>query len=242
MRYAILGDIHSNLEALTAVMQSARGEAIGQYICAGDIVGYAANPGECVKIVRDGCVIAVAGNHDWASVNLFGLEYFNPEAQEALYWTRRNLGQEEKDFLIGLKLTFKHDDFTLVHSALNNPRDFNYLSDGYAAEETFRLMQTDICFIGHTHIAGMFIKGADEKIAFRRDESSEIVPGNKYIINVGSVGQPRDDDIRAAYCIFDTASRKIRIKRVDYDAAAARGKIIDSGLPKFLGERLLLGR
>ncbi|MDP2940943.1 MAG: metallophosphoesterase family protein [Candidatus Omnitrophota bacterium] len=242
MRYAILGDIHSNLEALTAVMRSLAGERIDRYFSVGDLVGYAANPKECIRIFRGAGGISVAGNHDWASVNLFGLENFKQEAQEALNWTMRNLTEEEKDFLTGLKLVFKNDDFTLAHGSLNNPRDFNYLSDGYAAEETFRLMESGICFVGHTHIAGIFIKSGGERIVFRSDELNDIMPGNKYIVNVGSVGQPRDSNIKAAYCIFDSAAKQIQIKRVDYDVDTARGKIIDNGLPKFFGERLLLGR
>ncbi len=242
MRYAILGDIHSNLEALTAVMRSLAEERIERYFSVGDLVGYAANPKECIRIFRDAGGISVAGNHDWASVNLFGLENFKQEAQEALCWTKRNLAEEEKDFLTGLKLVFKNDDFTLAHGTLNNPRDFNYLSDCYAAEETFRLMGSGICFVGHTHIAGIFIKSGDERIVFRSDELSDIIPGNKYIVNVGSVGQPRDNDIRAAYCILDTVAKQVRIKRVDYDIGAARKKITANGLPEFFGERLLLGR
>jgi len=242
MRYAILGDIHSNLEALTAVMRSLAAERIDQYFSVGDLVGYAANPKECIRIFRGTGGISVAGNHDWASVNLYGLENFNQETQEALNWTNRNLREEEKDFLLGLKLVFKNEDFTLAHGSLNNPRDFNYLSDGYAAEETFRLMEAGICFVGHTHVAGVFIKDKEEFVYYSRDTSVNLKDENKYIVNVGSVGQPRDGDPHAAYCIYDTAKKEVQIKRLNYDVEAAKNKILAAGLPKFLAERILRGR
>jgi predicted phosphodiesterase len=184
----------------------------------------------------------VAGNHDWAAVDLLPLDYFNPYAKEAILWTQRRLSAIERSFLDGLKLIYTSQDLTLVHGTLQNPEGFGYMTDEYAARETFGLMETDICFVGHTHVAGTFIRKSDESLGYTRIESFGIKAGNKYIVNVGSTGQPRDRNIKAAYCIYDTEKKEVHIKRVSYDTGAARKKIIDAGLPKFLGDRLLAGR
>ena len=116
------------------------------------------------------------------------------------------------------------------------------MTDGYKAEETFRLMETDVCFIGHTHVSGVFIKEENDCISYRPDTNVGINKANKYIVNVGSVGQPRDGVPSAAYCIYDTAKLEVQIKRAEYDCKSARKKILESGLPAFLGDRLLVGK
>jgi len=242
MRYAIFSDIHSNLEALEAVIRVAKKEAIDKYLCIGDVVGYAANPKECIEKVRSLCTVTVAGNHDWASVRLFSLDHLNPLGKEAIIWTIRNLDRQDCDFLESLKLVYKNEDLTLVHGTLNNPGDFNYMTNAYIAEETFRQMATSLCFVGHTHSPIVFIKDKSDCISCRESDSININPEDKYIINVVSVGQPRDGNPKAAFCIYDSDKKKAQIKRVDYDTKTARKKIIDMGLPQFLGERLLEGR
>lgn len=242
MRYGIFSDVHSNLEALDTILDAYQKEAIDTYLCVGDIVGYAANPKECIEKVKKSAMITVAGNHDWAAVNLFSVDYFNPVACEAIFWTRRNLDDPDRYFLESLKLVYKNEDLTLVHGTLDNPRDFNYMTDGYIAWETFRLLETNICFVGHSHVAGIFIKDKDDRITYREDNSVDIEKEKKYIINVGSVGQPRDGNPQACYCIYDTDKKEIQIKRISYDVQTSRKKIIDAGLPRFLGDRLIIGR
>ena len=242
MRYGIFSDVHSNLEALEAVIEAYKNEAIDQYLCVGDVIGYAANPQQCIERIKTLCMITVAGNHDWAGVNLFSADYFNPDAREAIFWSRRNIENMDRLFLESLKLVYKNKDLTLVHGTLEGPGDFNYMSDGYVARETFRVLETDICFVGHSHVAGMFIKDKDDRISYREDNSIDVEKGGKYIINVGSVGQPRDGNTKACYSIYDTDKKEVEIRRVSYDFQATRKKIIDAGLPRFLGDRLLLGR
>jgi predicted phosphodiesterase len=242
MRYGILSDIHSNIEALNAVVAALKKEKIDTYLCIGDVVGYASNPKECIEIVKPLANIIIAGNHDWAAVDLFALDYFNPYAKEAILWTKNILDHKDRYFLEYLKLVYKNNDLILVHGTLSNPQEFDYMANVYAAKETFSLMENDICFVGHTHVAGVFIKDKNSSIDYSQDSSISIRPGNKYIVNAGSVGQPRDRNPKAAYCIYDTNKKEIHIKRVDYDTEAARKKIIDAGLPKFLGDRLLVGR
>lgn len=242
MRYGIFSDIHSNLEALYAVIKAYKKEKIDKFLCIGDVVGYAANPKECIEEVKRLSMITVAGNHDWATINLFPLDYFNPLAKEAISWTQRNLDEQDRYFLEGLQLVYKNEDFTLVHGTLDDPGAFNYMTDGYTASKTFELLDNDICFVGHTHVPCVFIKSKDGKIAYRVENSINIKEDNKYIINVGSVGQPRDGNPQAAYCIYDSDNRTAEIKRINYDIQAVRNKILDAALPKFLGDRLIVGR
>lgn len=242
MRYGIFSDVHSNLEALETVLEAYKKESIDKYLCIGDVVGYASNPKECIEKVKGIAEITVAGNHDWASVDLFPSDYFNPIARQAVVWTMHNLGVEDRYFLESLKLTYKNEDLTLVHGTLDNPRDFNYLTDGYLAEVTFELLENNICFVGHTHVPGTFIKDNDGSLRYSEDGSCTIKPENKYIVNVGSVGQPRDGNPKVAYCIYDTDEKEVQIKRRSYDIELARKKIVEAGLPQFLGDRLPSGR
>lgn len=242
MRYGIFADIHSNLEALERVLGAYKNESIDQYLCLGDVVGYAANPQECVEKVKPLAGVTIAGNHDWAAVDSFSVDYFNPLAREAIFWTRPNLDDKSRCFLKSLKLIYKNEDLTLVHGSLDNPSGFNYMTDSYTARETIGLLETNICFIGHTHVAGIFTQDKDGRLFYREDNYVEITVGNKYIINVGSVGQPRDGNPAAAYCIYDTKKKEVRIKRIDYDIETAREKIVNAGLPEFLGQRLFSGR
>lgn len=242
MRYGIFSDIHSNLEALDAIIGAYRKEKIDRYLCVGDVVGYASSPKECIEKIRMLAMITVAGNHDWASVNLISTDYFNPLAKEAVFWTQRNLDEEGRYFLEHLMLVYKNEDLTMVHGTLDEPGDFNYMTDGYIASRTFELLETNICFVGHTHVPGVFVKSKDGHIQYQEGSNMDIKEDNKYIINVGSVGQPRDGNPKAAYCIYDTKKRNVQIKRISYDTQTARKKIIAEGLPIFLGERLLVGR
>lgn len=242
MRYGIFSDVHSNSQALDAVIEAFKLERIDRYFCVGDVVGYGANPKECIEKVKALALISVAGNHDWASVDLFSADYFNPAAKEAVFWTKRNLDDNSRYFLESLKLVYKNEDLILVHGTLENPQDFNYLVDDSSAWSTFRLMETEICFVGHSHIAGIFFKDKDGWIYYRQGGSIEIKAENKYIVNVGSVGQPRDRNPDAAYCIYDSEKKEIQLKRIKYDIQAARKKIIEAGLPRFLGDRLTIGK
>lgn len=242
MRYGIFSDVHSNLEALKAVIKAYKKEKIDTYLCIGDIVGYASNPNQCIEETKAIASIVVAGNHDWAAVDLFSPDYFNEVAREAIFWTKRKLSDLSRYFLESLKLVYENDELTLVHGTLHNPQDFNYMTDSFTAKQTFILQQTDVCFIGHTHIPGIFVKDKDGNLYYREDNLCEIKPGNKYIVNAGSVGQPRDGNPKAAYCIYDSDKKQVQIKRIDYDSETARKKIIAAGLPEFLAKRLMAGK
>jgi len=241
MRYGILGDIHANLEALTAVLDACKKESLAQCFCVGDIVGYAANPAECISTIKALATVTVAGNHDWAVGGLLGIDYFNFEAGKAICWTSSRLKSTERDFLLSLKLVYRNTDLTLVHGTLDNPEAFDYMLNVYSSRSSFQLLDNNICFIGHSHLPDIFIQDKDSSISRIKASRITIEEGKKYIINVGSVGQPRDGDSRACYCIYDTTPKEVVFKRVAYDIEAARGKIIKAGLPKILGDRLLSG-
>jgi len=242
MRYGIFSDVHSNLEALRAAIEAYKKESVDRYLCVGDIVGYGADPAKCIKEIKNFTEVCVAGNHDWASVDLLSCDYFNPIAQAAIFWTKGQLNQECRYFLHSLELIYKNQDLTLVHGTLDNPQDFGYMIEDYNADESFRLLENNVCFIGHSHVAGVFIKKREAKIEYAVESPIKIKEPNKYIINVGSIGQPRDSIPDAAYCLYDTDKKEVCIKRVKYDIRSARNKIIKAGLPKILGDRLLIGR
>ncbi len=242
MRYGIFSDVHSNLEALEAVIKAYESEAIDKYLCIGDSVGYATNPNECIAKIRALETISVAGNHDWASVNLFSLDNLNPLACQGILWTMSYLSRESRDFLGGVNLVYKNEYLTLVHGNLDCPREFNYTYNSEDAWRTFSILETKLCFIGHSHIPGIFIRDITDNIRYLEEASFAIEEYNNYIVNVGSVGQPRDGSPKASFCIYDTDTLIVQIKRVGYDVEETRNKIIKAGLPRYLGDRLLLGK
>lgn len=241
MKYAIFSDIHGNLEAYQAVLNSLKGEGRVKYICVGDIVGYGADPEECIHITKRLGPIVIAGNHDWAAVNKTALDYFNDYAKKAVQWTSGEINADEKQYLKALELIYISKDMTVVHGTLMRPEMFEYAFDYATAHRMLKLMETSIAFIGHTHVPGIFSLNKD-RVEYGSGPTVKISASKKYLVNVGSIGQPRDGDPRASYCIWDTNSGKIEIRRVDYDIEKTQKKIIDAGLPEFLAKRLSEGR
>jgi len=242
MRYALLSDIHANLESLLQVLHALRNESIDSYFCLGDIVGYGANPNECIEEIRNICGVCVAGNHDRASIGLISEDVFNEYAREAVIWTRAALGADGARYLKSLDLVFEHDSFTMVHGTLDAPGEFEYMLSPKNAAGTFPFMRGPVCFVGHSHICGTFIQDEGGRISYTAMPVVPIKNGCKYIINVGSIGQPRDNNPKAAYGIFDTVKMRVEIKRVSYDFLAAGEKIIKAGLPGYLADRIVKGR
>lgn len=242
MRYGIISDIHSNLEAMRAVVKSMSGDSIDQYLCAGDIVGYGADPSACIELVRSLKPSGVvAGNHDWGAVGAFDLEYFNDYARTAAEWTRDVLTEEHANYLGSLRPVYRGDDLVMVHGSLSDPEEFGYILYEDDAYMTFQLMSGSVCFVGHSHVPGIFISGG-QHIEFLRTDKLKMEEDKQYIVNAGSVGQPRDRDPRASYVVYDTKDMTIEIKRIEYDIAAAAEKIIKAGLPRSLADRLAEGR
>lgn len=237
MRFAIFADIHSNLEAFSAVIEALKNEGIDIYFCAGDVVGYAADPIECIALLKQINAVTVSGNHEWAALDLLDISSFSPNAATAIKWTRHVLGKEDFSFLKEFKLLFKNNFLTIVHGSPDTPEVFKYLYEVDDAAGSFELLDTQLCFIGHTHRPGVFIK-EKKNLAFVKDQIIFLDNNCKYIINVGSVGQPRDGDRRACFCIYDTEKKQIVFRRISYDIKQAQKKILKAGLPERLAYRL----
>jgi diadenosine tetraphosphatase ApaH/serine/threonine PP2A family protein phosphatase len=241
LRYAILGDIHGNLEALEAALKGLRSAGIDRYLQVGDVVGYGADPGPCIQAMRDIHATVVAGNHDWAVIGKLDTSYFNPYAREAVEWTRSILSEDDRQFLERLSLVERVDDeIELVHATLDQPELFDYIQTYYDAHQSFEAMQGMVCFIGHSHVPVSFLR--THVIVHTDAENLSLAEVSKALINVGSVGQPRDDNPKTAYAIYDTTTREYTLMRVAYDAKHTADKIRKAGLPPILGERLLFGR
>jgi predicted phosphodiesterase len=240
MRLAIFGDIHANLEALNAMLADAQAQGVTDYVCLGDIVGYAANPHECVEIVRGlGCPV-VKGNHDEQASITEDLAGFNPLAEEAINWTRKQLSAEDKDWLRNLKMVRQVRDFTIVHATLDTPTKWGYVFNQLDAEASFTYQHTQLCFYGHTHAPRAYVR--DGSVRSQALDKLVLEPGKKYFVNVGSVGQPRDGDWHAAYCIYTPAEQSVDLRRIEYDIWSAQDKIVAAGLPQRLADRLALGK
>ena len=240
MRYAIFSDLHANLEATETVLADARDRECTQFVCLGDVVGYNANPHECVELVRALDCPTVMGNHDEQASLDASSRGFNPLAEEAITWTRDHLTDADKQWLAELRMTRQVRDFTIVHATLDTPKQWGYIFKNLDASASFTYQHTAVCFFGHTHVAGAFVR--DDGVQRLRVDHLTIEPAKKYLINTGSVGQPRDGDWRAAYCIYDTEKNSVEQRRLKYDVATAQRKIIEAGLPRMLADRLELGR
>lgn len=241
MRYGIFSDIHANLEALESVLAAYRDQDIDCYLCGGDIVGYGADPNQCCRLIEQHAESTVAGNHDHGCVGAVSMDYFNQVAKEAVIWTKSHLDKKNSSYLKSLPLVFKNKDLTLAHATLKQPGDFNYLFDGFAAWKNFRIQDTPVSFVGHTHVPAVFVYKNKKDIEYLKQDEIVISKRNRYIVNVGSVGQPRDGNPLACYCIYDSIKGRVLIKRVKYNIEQAKKKIIQAGLPRFLAERLGAG-
>ena len=240
MKYAIIADIHGNLEAFQVVLEDIRAQNADHIVCLGDVVGYNANPKECLQIVREMNIPCVKGNHDEYCSSDSALDGFNPHAAQAVHWTRDQLSDEEKHWLRDLKYTRMAANFTMVHSTLDAPDRWGYVFDKLAAAASFPYQNTQMCFFGHTHVPVAFMR--DTMVRGGTYSKFKVDPAKKYFINVGAVGQPRDNNPKCAYVIYDMAAQTIELRRLDYDIAAAQQKILDAGLPERLAERLAFGR
>ncbi len=240
MRVALFGDIHANLEALEVVLADARDQGCTDFVCLGDVVGYNANPAECLEIVRGLNCPVVKGNHDEDAAGSHSLDSMNPTAASALMWTREQLTEEQREWLHKLRMVRQVSDFTIVHSTLDQPANWNYVTNRFDAMSNFSYQFTHVCFHGHTHVPRVYVK--DSKVHEVPAESVQIEAGSKYFINVGSVGQPRDGDWRSCYAIYDIETRLVVFRRLEYEIAKTQQKILAAGLPEMLAARLADGR
>jgi predicted phosphodiesterase len=240
MKYAIIADIHANLEALGTVLDDAKNQNVTHYACLGDVVGYNADPKECLDIIRASGMPVVKGNHDEYCSSETDLEGFNPHAAEAINWTRDQLTDDDRKWLRDLRYIRLVANFTIVHATLDGPQRWGYVFDRLAAAASFTYQNTSVCFFGHTHVPVAFIRDAMVRGGTYSKFKTE--PGKKYFVNVGSVGQSRDGVPKATYVIYDLDEGSIELRRLDYDMATTQRKILEAGLPPRLAERLSLGK
>jgi predicted phosphodiesterase len=240
MRYAVIADIHANMEALEVVLADSKDQKCTHYCCVGDVVGYNANPKECLDIVRTMGMPVVKGNHDEYCSSEEDLEGFNPHAAEAVNWTRKQLGKEDRQWLRDLKYVRLVTSFSMVHATLDGPQRWGYVFDKLAAAASFTYQNTPVCFFGHTHVPVAFVR--DSVVKGGTYSKFRVEPGKKYFVNVGAVGQPRDGNPKAGYVVYDLNESTIELRRLDYDIPKAQKKIMEAGLPQRLADRLALGK
>ena len=242
MRYAIISDIHANYEALSAVLARIENTDIDGLICLGDIVGYGAQPVACLEtIMALGCD-TIAGNHDWAAIGRLSLDHFNRYAREAVLWTRSQLSERHKEWLAALPLIRCYAGFAVAHGTFHQPEAFHYLLNLGDIEASFQVLKelgVAVGFVGHTHVP----LAAFDTDPIRRCADTQISLGGECaaLLNVGSVGQPRDHNPMAAFCMFDTDGGTAAIVRSSYDIDGAADKILAARLDPYLGKRLYLG-
>ena len=241
MKWAILSDVHGNLEAFRAVVKDLRMEKPEKIAFLGDVVGYGSEPNECLAILRDLTDWVVAGNHDYGAVGLTDIEVFNPPARSAILWTRERLSEDDRTYLRRQPLCRQDGNVTFVHATPNQPGEWYYLFTFPEAEEAFQSFPGDLAFVGHSHRPLILSKEGTLGVEACPPEEVVLKPEVRYIINAGSVGQPRDGHADAAYGLYDDAERRYLLKRVPYDVAAAQKKITRAGLSPFLAQRLSRG-
>lgn len=240
MRYAVLSDIHGNLEALQAVLDdaAARTDAL---LCLGDVVGYGPDPERCLDAVAARAVAMVGGNHEHAVAGRLSLDWFNPYARAAAEWTSERLDDDQRGYLGDLPLVVEIADATIVHASPARPEEWHYLVEAEDGFEAFPAFTSRLCFVGHSHRPAVWSLGSSGPEYAPGGIDVRLEAGRRYIVNVGSVGQPRDRDPRAAYVVWDIEARRIEGRRVAYDMSATRQKIVQAGLPTFLADRLRVG-
>jgi diadenosine tetraphosphatase ApaH/serine/threonine PP2A family protein phosphatase len=243
MRYALISDLHANLEALTSFLEAADSLGIKKIVCLGDIVGYNANPNECVDLVRERGVMCIMGNHDSRAAGLEDSDDFNHQAHAAIEWTKQALTEENREFLSTLPRSILVDKrFLAVHGWVDDTD--KYIFGGQDALTNFELIReahkTNLCFFGHTHVAISYL-GMNGSVELKGDNSFKLNSNLDYLINPGALGQPRDRDPKASFLVYDSLDTSVKFYRVEYDVQSAAEKVIRAGLSQRLAERLKLG-
>lgn len=242
MRYGFFSDVHANLEALKACILDFKAEKLDKLYFLGDAVGYGPSPDECVKLINKVSDAMLMGNHDYAALGLMDTDYFNQYAAESVGWTKTSLSKKAIEIMSDFELVHQVDEILLVHSSPREPENWHYILDMEDAEENFNYFEQRICLVGHTHRPYIVSKEEDGRGMLSKNTEEVIRDDRRYLINIGSLGQPRDGDPRCCYLIFDTDTRTVRFKRVEYDVKNTQDVMAKAGLPGYLIERLAVGR
>ncbi len=248
MKYVIISDLHSNLEALVGFQESLEdlktrtGFHYDKLVCLGDIVGYGASPNEVIDWVRDHCQVVLAGNHDYAVIGKTDTSYFNQYARDACQWTAGVLTQENQGFLAGLSPLDRQDAICWVHSSPFEPEDWHYIENRYDGADNFPHFSERVCFVGHSHRPLILEESEPGKVEAFYEAYWKLKDGHRYIFNVGSLGQPRDGNPDPPYAIFDSDENTFQLNRFCYDIEMAQAKMKKESLPEILAGRLSLGK
>jgi len=242
VRYGFFSDVHANLEALEAVVGDFEKQKLDKIYFNGDAVGYGASPNECLQLIHKVADKTLMGNHDYAALGLLDTSYFNQYARESIEWTKNALVNGSHEIMANFYLVYKYEDFHIVHSTPKDPESWNYVLNLSEAEENFNYFSRKICIIGHSHRPVIIKKFGDRHCFIHNDTQVNIEDDFKYLINIGSVGQPRDGNPDACYLIYDTQTKKAELRRVPYDVNKSQQKLRKVGLSPYLAERLALGR
>lgn len=241
MEYAVISDVHANLEALRAVITNIKGRGLKRVLFLGDAVGYGPNPNECTELIEETSEVLLAGNHDWAVLGRTDIEYFNEYARAAILWTETVLSEENRKTLSQLSITksLSEDSLFLVHSTPKRPEEWHYLLTSWDAEVNFHYFKERICFLGHSHLPFIIEKLPSGEMIVHKEKAEIKKQESRYIISAGSVGQPRDHNPKACYAIIDDVH--VELIRVEYDIEETQEKMMRAGLPEPLIERLERG-
>jgi len=238
VKLAVISDIHSNFAALRTCFEYINKIKPDKIVCLGDIVGYGPRPNECIELVREHCQICLMGNHDHAVLGLTDTYYFNQYAREAINWTRRTLTIRNKAYLEGLPFSHHENEILLVHSTPDHPEDWHYILSEYEANQHLNIISQKICFVGHSHIPVVY--GTDSPSRYE-EEIKLNLKKERFIVNVGSIGQPRDGDPRLCFALFDSETSMLKYVRLEYPISETYDEILENQLPPFLAMRLSAG-
>ncbi len=241
MKYGLISDIHGNLEALTAVLRDIEKQKVDSVHCLGDVVGYGADPARCLKMVKKQCDTVLMGNHDYAAIGVQPYDSFNRAAQAATEWTRQVLDDKSMAIIADFEMERSLDDMYLVHASPYEPEEWHYILTENDADEAFSHLSQNIGFFGHSHIPTIIQEKSDGTTRMQAGHDVSPDRERRYLINIGSVGQPRDNDPRACYVIFDSDEYEIEFHRVEYDIENAQRKMSEARLPSNLISRLSAG-
>ncbi len=243
MKYGVLGDIHGNLSALELAVRRLKCLGAESFISVGDVVGYGAAPRECIALLREIGAHVVQGNHDAAVAGKLELTYFNSYAKDAVLWTRQQMSREELNWICGLPLVLELQHCAVAHGALHRPERFDYILGVGDAEASLDELRLPVCFVGHSHVPITILRHteAPNQTSHSPDLTLDLADCCGALVNVGSVGQPRDEDPRTAFALFDAESGIVEILREEYDIEREATRIRRAGLPSMLADRLYLG-
>jgi predicted phosphodiesterase len=242
MRLALLSDIHANLEALEAVLRDLDGEKVDQIVCLGDVVGYGTDPAACLDLVAKHCQVTLMGNHEYAALGKMDDQSLNDVARISIEWTRDQLDSRLVSFIERFPMEHRIDTLHLVHASPFQPEKWHYILTPAAARRALDATDAFICFFGHSHLPTIFSVGKDGQVRSRFGHDFQPLDENRYLVNVGSVGQPRDDDPRSCYVVYDSDTVDVYYRRVTYDFTVTQKKMAEANAPALLIERIAIGR